>query len=339
MIETGIYLFTGPEAGEKNDAINSIRDESKKKNGSLDEYRYFAADVRVADVIAQLQNESLFSSALFIVLRNAEIIKTKAEIELISGWAKQAGNSSNILILVSDEMSVDKKLESAVPAGHRKIFWEMFENRKEQWLVSYFKKNGFGISADAVSQILEMVENNTESLKSECSRFFYCFEPGYQITAADVDKILAHNREESAFTLFESMCDRSKRKNERFETAVAILNKIRLSRESNAVSVIAGLTYCFRQLRNWNALFSGGVKPTDAQLKAGGFSSKKNQELYRQASGVWSNGSVASIISLLAATDMSIRQEGSAFEDTRLVMLLHSIINKDGIYCSEYSYD
>ncbi|MCR5218939.1 DNA polymerase III subunit delta [Treponema sp.] len=337
MIETGIYLFTGPEAGEKNDAINGIRDESRKVNGSLDEYRYFAADVRVADVIAQLQNESLFSSALFIVLRNAETIKTKAEIELIAGWAKQAQASGNILILVSDEMSVDKKLENAVPAGHRKIFWEMFENRKEQWLISYFKKNGFGVSADAVSQILEMVENNTESLKSECSRFFYCFEAGHQISAADVDKILTHNREESAFTLFESMCDKSKGKKERFETAVEILNKIRLSRESNAVAVIAGLTYCFRQLRNWNMLFADGRKPTDAQIKAGGFASKKNQERYKVAATIWSKGAVASIISLLAATDMNIRQEGSAFEDTRLVMLLHSIIIKEGIYCSDYS--
>lgn len=336
MIESGIYLFTGPEAGEKNDAINAIRDESKKLNSSLDEYRYFAADVRVADVIAQLQNQSLFSSALFIVLRNAETIKTKAEIELIANWAKEASFSQNILILVSDEMSVDKKLENAVPSGHRKIFWEMFENRKEQWLTSYFKKNGFSVTPDAVSQILEMVENNTESLKSECSRFFFCFEKGYQITSSDVEKILTHNREESAFTLFESMCDKSKNKKERFESAVEILNKIRLSRDSNAVAVIAGLTYCFRQLRNWNLLFADSKKPTDTQLKAAGFASKKNQERYKAASTIWTSGAVASILSLLASTDMNIRQEGSFFEDTRLTMLLHSIIIKEGIYCSEY---
>ena len=80
----------------------------------------------------------------------------------------------------------------------------MFENRKPQWVENFFRKNGFSISPDAVEQILEMVENNTESLKSECSRFFFCFEKGTTITSDDVEKILSHNREENAFTLFDS---------------------------------------------------------------------------------------------------------------------------------------
>lgn len=338
MAENGLFLFTGPEAGEKNEAIDNIRDSAKKANGTLDEYRYFAADVRVADVIAQLQNVSLFSSSLFIVLRNAETIKNKADVELIASWAKESYNSPNTLILVSDELSVDKKLENAVPSNHKKVFWEMFENRKEQWLVSFFKKNGFGVTADAVAQILDMVENNTESLKSECSRFFFCFEKGYEITVSDVDKILSHNREENAFTLFEAMADKSQSKKDRFETAVEILNKIRLSKESNSVALISGLAYCFRQLRMWHALTLNGKKPTDTELKAAGLGSKKNQERYRDAASVWGSGTTASIISLLGETDMKIRQEGTSFEDTRLVMLIYSIVMKDGLYCSVYDY-
>ena len=327
MADTEIYLFTGPEAGEKNEAIAAIKAAAQKKNGTLDDYRYFASDVRVADVVAQLQNVGLFSSAVFIVLRNAELIKTKDDLELLASWAK-SGDAANTLILVSDENSVDKKLESLVPSNHKKVFWEMFENRKEQWLISFFKKNGFSIEPDAVSEILEMIENNTESLKNECSRFFYCYEKGAKITVSDVDKILSHNREESAFTLFEAMADKTK-------NALEILNKIRVSRENNGVMIIAGLTYCFRQLRGLLNLTAG--RPVDETvLKQAGIFGKKNQEKYKSAASVWNAGQVASIIALLASTDMNIRESGSAFEDTSLVLLIHSIVMKNGIFPAEY---
>ena len=210
MAETEVYLFTGPEAGEKNEAIENLRDAASKKNNGIEQYKYYAADVRIEDIVAQLQNASLFSPALFISLRNAEQIKQKSDIESLVSWIKASKNSPNTLVLISEENSIDKKIESAVPSSHKKIFWEMFENRKPQWVENFFRKNGFSISPDAVEQILEMVENNTESLKSECSRFFFCFEKGTTITSDDVEKILSHNREENAFTLFDSMADISK---------------------------------------------------------------------------------------------------------------------------------
>lgn len=336
MADSEIYLFTGPEIGEKNEAIDTIRKAAQKKNSSLDEYKYFAGDVRVADIVAQLQNVGLFSSAVFIVLRNAELIKTKDDIELLSSWAK-SGDSVNTLILVSDDNSIEKKVEALVPSNHKKVFWEMFENRKEQWLISFFKKNGLSVEPDAVSQILEMVENNTESLRTECSRFFYVYEKGSKITVADVDKILSHNREENAFTLFEAMADRKRNQKQRFESSMEILNKIRVSRENNGVMIISGLTYCFRQLRALLAAASG--RPVDdAVLKTAGIFGKKNQERYKNAAGLWSPGQVASILALLSHIDMSIRETGTALEDTCLTLLIHSIVMKNGLFPAEYEF-
>ncbi|MBQ1869970.1 MAG: DNA polymerase III subunit delta, partial [Treponema sp.] len=181
MAEAEVYLFTGPEAGDKKEAIETIRARAEKANGQLDYYSYYASETRIPDIVAQLQNESLFSSATFIVLKNAELVKGK-DAELLASWCKNAAESPNTLILVSDENSVDKKIDSAVPSQHKKMFWEMFENRKSQWVQSYFRKNGFGITDEAVEQILDMVENNTDALKTECSRFFYCMPQGSTVT-------------------------------------------------------------------------------------------------------------------------------------------------------------
>ncbi len=337
MAESEIYLFTGPEAGEKNDAIDTLRQTAEKKNGSVDFYRYYASETRVQDVVAQLQNVSLFSSSLFIELKNAELIKGKSDVEALSEWAKGgAKESPNVLVLVSDENSIDKKIESLVPSSHKKIFWEMFENRKSQWLQGFFRKNGFSVTADAVDQILDMVENNTEALKSECSRFFYCFEPGHTVTVDDVDKILSHNREENAFTLFEAMAEAGKSPRQRFETSMEILQKIRLSRDSGGVAIIAGLSYCYRQLRTWHSLHAKGASPTDVQLKSAGLGGKKNVERYANAARIWGPGATSSVIALLAHTDMNIRENGTAMEDTNLAMMVYSIVMKNGLFCAEY---
>ena len=47
----------------------------------------------------------------------------------------------------------------------------MFEDRKEQWLESFFRKNGYKTDPDVAELILSLVENNTEALRTECSRF------------------------------------------------------------------------------------------------------------------------------------------------------------------------
>lgn len=336
MAETEVYLFTGPEIGEKNEAVSNIKAAAKKKYGDIEEYRYYTADVRVEDVVAQMQNASLFSPALFITLRNAENIKTEAEISALVSWIKSGSESPNTLVLLSEENSISKKIENAIPSNKKKIFWEMFENRKEDWVKSFFKKNGFGVTDEAVVQILDMIENNTESLKNECSRFFFCFEKGHVISEADVDKILSHNREESAFTLFDAMAESGRNQSQRFESSLEILQKISSQKSSSGVALIAGLTYCFRQLKNYQDLYSSGARPTDVQFKSAGFASKKQQEKYLAASKVWTAGATSSILALLANTDVKIRETGTALEDTYMQTFLYSAIMKNGLFMNEY---
>lgn len=339
MASKEFYVFTGPEAGEKNDAVANIRAQAKKKNGEISEYRYYASDIRIADLVAQLQNGSLFEPALFITVRSAELIKGKGDVELLLNWIKSPAESSNTLILISDENSIEKKLESACAGDHKKVFWEMFENRKAQWVESFFRKNGFSVTSDAVDQILEMIENNTDALKSECSRFFYCFEKGHTVTCDDVDKILSHNREENAFTLFDTMADISKNPSQRFESSVEILEKIKAASKSGyLIALIAGLTYCFRQLRSWHSLHAEGKHPTDVQLKAAGFSGKKKQEQYERASKLWNNGATSSILALLADTDGSLR-ETPDFDENIMALCIYSIVIKNGLFPAKYEFN
>jgi DNA polymerase III subunit delta len=333
-MDTPLYLYTGPEFGERNAAVQSVKDAMKKKYSILDEYLFYAAETSVSEVLTLLQSGSLFSSASCVVLRTAEIIKKKEDIEMISVWAKTAADTPAALILVSDEISVDAKLDKIVPASHKKVFWEMFEDRKIPWLTDFFRKNGYSVSSDAAGDILDMIENNTEELRSECSRFFLLFPKGHEVTSVDVDAVLSHNREESAFTLFDAMssADSPGRK---FELSLDVLQKIRLSKDSSSVMIIAGLTSCFRRLEVWHKLNASG-QTDDFNLKINGFSSRKARTQYGRASQIWSPGQTAAILADLSSADMSIRSGGALIEDTILQKLIYEIVVKKGAACAEY---
>ena len=330
-----VYLYTGPEAGERNEAVQAITDSLKKKYGEIEEYHYYASETPVAEFMSILQNESLFASASCVTVKNAEVIKKKEDIEIINRWISSNPSDTNTLILTSDEISIDSKIDKAVPAANKKVFWEMFDNQKVPWIQNFFRKNGFSITEEACQDILEMLENNTEVLKNECSRFFILFPKGQQITSENVEAVLSHTREENAFSLFEAMADDTKNQTERFEKALTILQKIRLSKESSSVLVLAGLTSCFRKLLLWHKLRVQG-QTDDFNLKINGFSSKKLKNQYSKAARIWTSGQTSAILADLANSDMEIRSGGSLLEDIVLQKLLYEIIIKKGASTAPY---
>lgn len=316
-----IYLYTGPEFGEREEAINTIKNTQKKQFGTIDEHLFYLLETPFTEVMTILQSGTLFSDGVCIVCKNAELIKTKDDIQMISDWLENAEESS-ILILVSDEVTADAKLEKLIPPSNRKKFWEMFDDKKLPWVMSFFSKNGYRIESDAAQLILDMVENNTQALKNECSRFFVCFPKDHEITEDDVESILTHNREENAFTLFNEIADSSENANVRFEKGLFILQKIRLSKDSSSVMIIAGLTSCFRKLILWHKQGESAIN------------GKLMQKQYRSAAKVWTIGQATAILADLASTDMEIRSGGTQMEDVLLQKLLYEIVIKKGAQIS-----
>lgn len=333
MPSVPVWLFTGPEIGERNTAVEQIRAAAAKKCGNLDCHTFYAADIRMGDVISLLQNGSLFADARFVVLRNADEIKKKDDIEMLNGWiAASEGMTDAFLVLVSDEIGVDKKIEAVVPKDQKRIFWELFENRKEQWITDYFRKAGYGIDGEAVSSILELVENNTDALKNACSRFTLFYPAGHVITEEDAEQMLAHNREESPFSLFDRLAEGN------LEGSVEILRKLSLSKDSAPVQTIAGLTFCFRRLADWHRLSAEGATD-DFSLKKAGFTSKRAIDQYRKAARQWDAPAVGRILSLLSGTDRNLRSSGSAVQDCLMETALYAILKKGGKELAVAEYD
>ncbi len=301
-----VWLFTGPEIGERNTAVEQLRKQATTAHGDAEMHTLYAGDTPMGEIISLLQNGSLFSSARFVTVRNAELVKKKEDISQLVDWATESSGRDDVyLVLVSDEIGIDKKIEACVSKERKRIFWELFEERKEQWITGFFHKEGYRVEPEAVSTILEMVENNTDALKTACSRLVLFFEKDHLITEDDIISYLSHNREENAFTLFDALSRNDP------EGALSILEKIALSKDSSPVQILAGLTYCFRRLGDWHRLASRGVRD-EFGLKKAGFSGKKALAQYRRAAEVWNPSAVSAILAILAETDSTMRSTGTA---------------------------
>ncbi len=315
-----VWLLTGPEIGERNAALAEIR-KTAARSGELDAHLLYAGDVRMGEVVSLLQNGSLFAAARFVVLKGAEAIKKKEDVEMLTQWiSASAGAEDATLVLVSDEIGVDRKLEAAVPKEHKRVFWELFESRKEQWISAFFRKEGFGIDDEAVASILDLVENNTDALKTACSRLTLFFPKGHRVTEDDTLSFLSHDREESPFTLFDSMTEGD------LAGALEIVSKLSLSRESSPVQTVAGLSFCFRRLADWHRLEDSGMTD-EFSLKKAGFSSKKAVTQYRAAARRWDVAAVSRVLSLLANADAELRSSSQALHGIVMDLAVRAILS------------
>jgi len=302
----GAYIFLGPELGKKQDAVDAVR----KKYPGAEESVFYAGETPVGTISDTLQNISLFARERIVIVKNAESVKKKDEVDLFVSCIKNM-DENTVLILLSDEIRLAAALDDAVPKDRRQIFYEMFEREKNEWLRQFFKREGLSIDNDGIAAILEMVENNTAALKRECSRLI-CFLPKDRpITSEDIEKWLSHNREESAFTLFSRIAAGDLCK------ALESMSVMLAAKES-AQGLLAGLAWCFRKLGDYLALLpsSGNYGDINSfELKKIGLSSPKAKDDYAAAARRYTSEDVETCLALTAEYDVLLRSPVAALEN------------------------
>ena len=308
------YLFLGPELGEKQEAIQELR---RKLGASVEETTFYAGETATARIVDLLRNGSLFADARLFFIKNAELIDKKEEVELLASYLESPQTGAT-LVLISDGIGVDKRLEKAVPADSKRIFWELFENRKHEWVENFFRKEGCRVSPEAVDAILELVENNTEALRRECSRLTLFLGKDRAASVEEVEKWLSHSREESAFTLFSRIAAGDLSKS--LETLHTLLGA-----KESPQAILAGLAWCFRKLRDCLALERSG-NANDFEYKKIGLASSRLRKDYTQAAHLFPDA--LPCLSLIAEFDMLLRSGLNGLESLLMDFFLYRLLRR-----------
>lgn len=321
----GVWLFLGPEEGNKQAQIDKLIAETAARTGAKPEvFRHYAFESRMEDVLLCLQNKSLFASHRIVILGALEEMKKKDEIASCISYIRNPAADATLILVSSEPPSgVDRKIAEAVPKANQTVFWEMFDNQKKGWIVNFFRQRKIDADPQAVEEILDLVENNTRDLKAECERLASFVAPAVVLTPEDVVRLLSHNKDENVFTLFEHVCRRD------LPSSVDVLDRILLSKESDAIQLGSGLLYQFRRLSSCMRMFADNFDPAEA-FQRERISSKKSQKTYTEGSRNFKQEEVDQILLLLSEFDVRFRMFKSDLHGFLLRLLLYYIVARGG---------
>ncbi|GMO39042.1 MAG: DNA polymerase III subunit delta [Termitinemataceae bacterium] len=326
MVKGESFIFAGQEIGERQDEIEKLRTAIKERYNIVpEESSFYIGEDSVSQIVSILLNGSLFSDARLFFVKNAELLKKKDEIELFLSYIKKPADDTT-LVFITESNSIDKKLEEAVLSfgkNYKHIFWELFDDRKEMWLRNFFKRQGFIIDNDGINAILEMVENNTDALRRECSTISFFFnsknEKNKVITAADIEALLSKTRSETAFTLFSAICEAD------FSKSLSLLHTLLSSGETPA-SIFPGLIWCFKRFRDYCTLSMNGTA-NEFELRKVGISTQKNKNDCRIAAKNFGFDAVNNFIALCAKYDIQSRVNDTSMHQLLMDLFLYKIFS------------
>jgi DNA polymerase-3 subunit delta len=331
MAKGRCFIFLGPELGEKLDAIADLRRELSKAP-ALEESSFYAGETAAGEIVSVLLNGSLFADSRLFLVKNAELIKKKDEVELLASYIKSPQDNT-VLVLISDGNNIAKELERSLESPkNKRIFWELFEDRKTEWVASFFRREGFRITGEGIEALLELVENNTDALRRAGSHLMLFLGKDRPVTAEDVEQWLAHTREESPFTLFSRIAQGD------LEGSIEVLHSI-LNTGEYPRAIIGGLSWCYRRLRDYTALVESG-EDDEAEFRKIGLTRPGARRDYaaafRRLEGISArDGSRLALspvdaadrcLALIAEFDPFLLSMGSASGDTLLDLLVLKLI-------------
>jgi DNA polymerase-3 subunit delta len=319
------YLFLGPEEGEKAAHLEKVKQGIVTASGEQPEVsRFYAGESRMADVVLCLRNQTLFARHRLVILANLDEVKRAEEVAtLVEYLGAPASDATLVLLSGGFAGEIDRKITAAVPKESQKIFWEMFDNQKQGWVANFFKQKKITIASDAVDYILDMVENNTRDMRTECDRLALFFGPDATIGLEDVEHYIYHSKEENVFTLFDRICERE------LGSAAEVLDKILLSKEADATQLAGGLLLQFRRLAGFKRMLAENYEAAEAFPKLRIFS-KKNQKTYIDASRKFSAEDLQSIVQLLAEFDERFRSVRTDLHALLLHLMVYYIVQRAG---------
>jgi len=332
-----IKLLAGPEEGEKLEFVERYAKALRKDYPDLETHSVYGFDGDGSELDGLLSMPSLFSSHRLVILKHFEDEKKNPNlVKVLDSYIKSPQEDVDLLIL-------SNLLPSALPSGITKqlkdkedtiIFYELFENKKEDWIRQHFSHEGMRIGRDALLLLLDLVENNTLELKAYSDQIIsYMLAKGEKtVTEDDIRSYLSFTKTVDGYTLFEFVANKD------LEGALRASAKMLSSSSGSEMQITSVLSKQFRLLESFLWL-RGSMSEEEAFKNASSFPVSgyehkgigfRSKDTFRKAARNYSANDAKRIIELLDRADVEIRQMSNEMKKTCVDLLLNTIISHGG---------
>lgn len=318
-----IHLLLGPEEGEKEAHIERLMEIVRKHAGGDPEiHTCYAFETSTADAVRLLRNGSLFHPHVVVIYSGVDQVKKKEETSELADYIARPASDAT-LILTADAPKVDAAWTRGIPADARKIFWEMFENQKQAWVINAFRRLGVTIDPDAADLLLDLVENTTKELRVTAERLSGFVGRGGTVTSDEIEQFLAHTKEESTYSLFDEIAEGT------LESALEVCRTLLMSNDANPTGILAGLVWQFKRLHSYALLLDQHFSPADACGRLG-IRSKRNQHTVAVAVRRYPRPVLEAVLCRATEYEALFRSIGSAQHRGLLLQFLFSVMEGRG---------
>jgi DNA polymerase III delta subunit len=185
-----VYMLLGEDIGAKEEFIRQLQDtlfkaeDEKRVNTTV-----FHGDVAGAeDVVENLTTFSFFHDNKLTIVRDFEKLKNvKLLLECL-----QSPNPDSKLVLLSSMKSTSSTISKSVNKhGRMSIFWPMFQNEGEQWVLSKLKEHGIQAGTDVLQFIVELSGTSRNELYSQVECIINYLSDNEVLTLEKTKKIIA----------------------------------------------------------------------------------------------------------------------------------------------------
>ena len=317
-----VHLLLGPESGQKNDHIKAIRDSIvTAEREPPEEHRIYSYKLDVVELVGLLNNTSLFAKHKIVFIMQAEEITKKTDAAKIAEYIANP-NESSTLILLSDAFHIDSRIEKAATKKRIKIFWELFENQKRNFVHGYFRSEGRTITQDAVDLVLDLVENDTADLRRECEKLVLFFD-SKEIGEDEVEELLFHSKNESVFSLFDRIAEAD------LDSAIETLHALLLGGSTDPGQILGGLTWQIKRLLAFREMKDQHYADEEIarKLKIRG---KRNTKVYQIGCSNFSSVDLDRVFLRTTEYDTLFRRVRTGIDRKILELYLYEIIASRG---------
>ena len=178
-------------------------------------------------------------------------------------------------LIISDETNekIPEAITRLIPESQSIQFFEMFENKKTDWIRMEFGKYNLTIDNNSISLLLDMVENNKSALEQEINNISTTIlqrnATEKKVTYDLIEEYLYHSKEESPFSLFAALISKKRDK------ALEILDKLFIA---DVDGILPGLLWSQRRAVRILDLYENMKQPKELIFRELFINGKKVQQ-------------------------------------------------------------
>jgi len=160
----------------------------------------YGIEVNASDVVAVAKRYPMMSEYQVVLIKEAQLMKG---LDGLESYIKNP-QPSTILAICYKGSEPDKRKSFSKTLESETVFVKSDQVKNEkipEWITQFLFQRGYKIQAKAAIMMAEFVGNELEKVVNEAEKMMVNFQPGYEFTEKDVERLVGVSREYNVFEL------------------------------------------------------------------------------------------------------------------------------------------